>query len=145
MYIMYYVTADCSQIKQTGFGHNILSLCLPRHYFPVFSVLPVTWPVSAPLQSHLRNIFCLHNFSFYKNPLSVLCLLHPAFICIQKTCPCQFCYPFLHTKRTLAKICQCPYYIFLNHTSIQYKRYRNLFCSNIFSIYYVDMETVATG
>ena len=60
----------------------------PRHYFPVFSVRPVTWPVSAPLQSHLRNIFCLHNFSFYKNPLSVLCLLHLAFICIQKTCPC---------------------------------------------------------
>ena len=47
----------------------------------------------------LKNIFCLHNFSFYKNPLSVLCLLHPAFICIQRTCPCQFSYPFGHTKK----------------------------------------------
>ena len=58
------------QIKQTGFGHNILSLCLPRHYFPVFSVLPVTGPVSVPLQSHLKNRFCLHNFPFYKTPHS---------------------------------------------------------------------------
>ena len=34
MYILYYVTADYSQTKQTGFGHNILLLYLPRHYFP---------------------------------------------------------------------------------------------------------------
>ena len=26
-------------------------------------------------RAKLKNIFCLHNFSFYKNPLSVLCLL----------------------------------------------------------------------
>ena len=26
-----------------------------------------------------------------------------AFICIQKTCPCQFSYSFLHTKRTSVK------------------------------------------
>ena len=99
MYILYYVTADCSQIKQTGFGHNILSLCLLHHYFPVLSVRPVTWLVSVPLQSHLKNIFCLHNFAFYKNPLFVLYLLHPAFICIQKTCPCQFSYSFFAYKK----------------------------------------------
>ena len=93
----------------------VIRSCHYRHYFPVFSVWPVTWPVSAPLQSHLRNIFCLHNFSFYKNPLSVFPILHPAFFCIpiQRTCPCQFSYIFLHTKRTPAKICQCPYYISL--------------------------------
>ena len=56
---------------------------------------------------HLKNIFCLHNFPFCKNPLFVLCLLHPTFICIQRTCPCQFSYSFLHTKKTPAKICQC--------------------------------------
>ena len=33
----------------------------------VFSVRPVIWLVSVPLQLHLKNnIFCLHNFAFYK-------------------------------------------------------------------------------
>ena len=53
-------------------AHAILQLNHSDHYFPVFSVLPVTWPVSAPVQYHLKNIFCLHNFPFYKNPHSVL-------------------------------------------------------------------------
>ena len=113
MYILYYVTADCSQIKQTGFGHNILSLCLPRHYFPVFSVLPVTWPVSVPVQSHLKNIFCLHNFPFYKNPHSVLCFVILLLSVYREPVPASFLTHFCIQKRTPAKICQCPYYIFL--------------------------------
>ena len=82
------LSVDNLLLHSTGYTFDTFMEQTPRHYFPVFSVRPVTWPVSAPLQSHLKNIFCLHNFSFYKNPLSVLCLLHPAFICIQKTCPC---------------------------------------------------------
>ena len=46
-----------------------------------------------------------HVHSYYKNPHSVLRILHPAFFCIptQRTCSYQFSY-ILHTKRTLAKI-----------------------------------------
>jgi hypothetical protein len=95
--------------------------------------------VSAPLQSHLRNIFCLHNFSFYKNPLSVFPILHPAFFCIpiQRTCPCQFSYIFLHTKRTPAKILPVSLLHFFKITHPYSNRsYRNFFRSHIFSIHY---------
>jgi len=85
---------------------DITQICLPASSVAsslqsrtLFTVRPVTWLVSVPLQSHLKNIFCLHNFAFYKNPLFVLYLLHPAFICIQKTCPCQFSYSFFAYKK----------------------------------------------
>ena len=112
-------------------------MCIRDSYFPVFSVRPVTQPVSVPLQSHLMNIFCLHNFSFYKSPLFVLCLLHPAFICIQRTYPCQFSYPFWHIKRILAQICPYPYYISLESLiDIVYKLSRFLPLSHLFHIWY---------
>ena len=86
---------------------------VPRHYFPVFSVLPVTGPVSVPLQSHLKNRFCLHNFPFYKNPLSVLCFIILLLSAYREPVPASFVTYFCIQKGHLPKSCQCPYYISL--------------------------------
>ena len=48
----------------------------------------------------LKNIFCLHNFSFYKNPLSVLCLLLSVY---RKLVPASFVTHFCIQKGHLPK------------------------------------------
>ena len=44
------------------------------------------------VQYHLKNIFCLHNFPFYKNPHSVLA--HKKDTC-PKSRQCPFCFSFI--------------------------------------------------
>ena len=57
------------------------------------------------LQSHLKNIFCLHNFSIYKNPLSVLCLLLSVY---RKLVPAGFITHFCIQKGHLPKSASVP-------------------------------------